>query len=226
MKKHLSFIALGLGLVLAFTSCDKSKTEDNNKSNEVKSTEVNRDLGRVDSGSLSIAYYNQDSIATQFDFYREVDSMLKAKELAFQKELERRIRSYQSFEADIQKRMENNEITGYQLDEIQQTAMRKQQQIQSYQEQQGEALQRETLQYTTALMNKIAEAGKEFSNQNSIDLLFFYQKGGQITFINNAYDVTDEFINYLNQREDEIMSGFDEELESVEEETTTGLGGL
>jgi len=49
-----------------------------------------------------------------------------------------------------------------------------------------------------------------------IDLLFFYQKGGQITFINNAYDVTDEFLSYLNKREEELMSGFKEEVEAMQ----------
>src|SRR5690554_8074098 len=95
--------------------------------------------------------------------------------------------------------MQANEITGYQIEEIQQTAIQKQQSIQQFEQQRGAALQRESMEYQTALMSKIAEAGKEFSDKKNIDLLFFYQKGGQITFINNAYDVTEEFIQFLNK---------------------------
>jgi len=135
--------------------------------------------------------------------------------MAFQKELESRIRSYQAYEQDIQRRMNAGEITGYQLDEIQKTAAQKQQSISRFEQQRGSALQKETIENQTALMNKISEAGKEFSKKNNIDILFFYQKGGQITYIANAFDVTEEFVAYLNKREDELMADFDEEVDNV-----------
>ena len=64
-------------------------------------------------------------------------------------------------------------------------------------------------------MNKISEAGREFSEENGFDLLFFYQKGGQITYISDAMDVTQQFINFLNKREDDLMGSFEEDLENI-----------
>ncbi|HLV42021.1 MAG TPA: OmpH family outer membrane protein [Brumimicrobium sp.] len=216
MKRFLSIAILGLSSSLFIASCNNSN---NSKSaeEEVVLPAEKKQMGNGTAG-IAMAFYYQDSIATQFGFYREIDSMLKTKELNFQKELEGKIRAYQTYEADIQKRMEKNEITGYQIEEIQQVAMQKQQSIQQFEQQRGAALQKESLQYQTALMNKIAEAGREFSEKRDIDLLFFYQKGGQITFINNAYDVTDDFISYLNKREDQLMSDFEEEVEALEDE--------
>lgn len=205
------------------SSCGSGDSQADSNMNDNAVVEK-RNMGN-DSTGIAMAFYYQDSIATQFRFYREVDSMLKAKELDFQKELERRIRAYQAYEADIQKRMERNEITGYQIEEIQQTALQKQQAIQSFEQQRGGEIQREIMQYQMALMNKISEAGKEFSNNKNIDLLFFYQKGGQITFINNAYDVTADFIDYLNKREDELKIGFEDELEQLED-IDLSTGGL
>lgn len=222
MKHYFSTIILGLGLTLMMASCKG----DNANSNSVLDTEPMEEVAKKkvgnDSTSIAMAFYHQDSVATQFRFYREIDSLLKAKELDYSKELEKKIRAYQAYEADIQKRMENNEITGYQIEDIQRTALQKQQQIQQYEQQKGEELQRETIQYQMALMNKIAEAGRLFSETKNIDLLFFYQKGGQITFINNAFDVTDEFISFLNKREDELMSGFEEEVEALEGQDLSG----
>lgn len=222
MNIKLPFLAATLSVALL--ACNNAANTNNEPSKSENPTV--QQTGVVNTSEVKIAYYVQDSIATKFNFYREVDSMLKAKELNFQQELQRKIRAYQAFEADIQKRMDNNEITGYQLDGIQQTAMRKQQDIQQFQEQKGGALQMETFQYQTALMNKIAEAGKEFSKENGIDLLFFYQKGGQITFIHNAMDVTEAFISYLNQREAELKSGFEEEVQAIEQKDTTGIDPL
>src|SRR5690554_4668253 len=215
MNRFFSIVILGLSASLLTVSCNNNQANDATaepkQTENVKSVESQGDKAPV--SGVNIAYYNQDSIATQFRFYREIDSILREKELNFQKELEAKYRSYQAYEAGIQKKMENNEITGYQIEEIQQTAMQKQQSIQQFEQQRGAALQKESMEYQTALMSKIAEAGKEFSDKKNIDLLFFYQKGGQITFINNAYDVTEEFIQFLNKREDELMSGFQEEVE-------------
>jgi|SRR5690554_974870 len=216
MKRFLSIAILGLSSSLFIASCNNSNNSKSAEEEVVQPAEK-KQMGNGTAG-IAMAFYYQDSIATQFGFYREIDSMLKTKELNFQKELEGKIRAYQTYEADIQKRMEKNEITGYQIEEIQQVAMQKQQSIQQFEQQRGAALQKESLQYQTALMNKIAEAGREFSEKRDIDLLFFYQKGGQITFINNAYDVTDDFISYLNKREDQLMSDFEEEVEALEDE--------
>lgn len=223
MRQFFTYITIGLSVSFMVSSCGSGDSQADSNMNDNAVVEK-RNMGN-DSTGIAMAFYYQDSIATQFRFYREVDSMLKAKELDFQKELERRIRAYQAYEADIQKRMERNEITGYQIEEIQQTALQKQQAIQSFEQQRGGEIQREIMQYQMALMNKISEAGKEFSNNKNIDLLFFYQKGGQITFINNAYDVTADFIDYLNKREDELKIGFEDELEQLED-IDLSTGGL
>ena len=212
MKHYFSLILLGLGSALIISSCNPKQedtaSDDSNTGEEV----TNRPK---DTSGIAIAFYYQDSIATKFRFYKHIDSMLKAKELNYQKQLEQKYRAYQAYEADIQKRMDNGEITGYQLDDIRKTAAQKQQSIQAFEQQRGTALQKESMEYQIAIMNKIAESGKEFSDKNDIDLLFFYQKGGQITFINNAYDVTEQFIRFLNKREEELKSGVESEVEEL-----------
>lgn len=216
MKRFFTIAILGLSTSFIVTSCNNTtatKAEDN----EVSTPVEKQKMGDGTTG-IAMAFYYQDSIATQFGFYKEIDSLMRVKEMNFQQELESKYRAYQAYEADIQKKMANNEITGYQIEEIQQTAMQKQQSIQQFEQQRGTALQKESMEYQTALMSKIAEAGKEFANKKEIDLLFFYQKGGQITFINNAFDVTDEFISFLNKREKDLMSGVKEEVKALQDE--------
>ena len=222
MKKLSTILLLGMTSIFLVTSCG---AQNSTESETDDSTPVTKRKMGSDSSSIAIAYYLQDSIATQFNFYREIDSMLKEKEIAFQKNLESKIRSYRQYEQDIQKRMDAGEITGYELEDIQNAAMQKQQAIQQFEQQRGGELQQESLQYQTALMNKISEAGREFSEKMDIDLLFFYQKGGQITYISDAFDVTADFIKFLNKREEQLRSGFEEDVESMEsEDLNQGLG--
>lgn len=208
MKRIITFGIAGVMLAFFAASCSSTAEKKAEKSTKVEQT------GKIDS-SLTIAFYYQDSIATQFDFYREIDSIVKEKQLAFQKEYESKVRSFQNYQAEIQKRYENNEITGYEIDDIKKTMAQKQQSIQTFQTQKGGALQTEVMKYNIALSNKIDAAAKEFSKENNIDLLLYYQQGGQITYINNAYDVTEQFINYLNNREKELRTGFQKEVDAV-----------
>ena len=104
MKKLSTILLSGILSILLVTSCGD---KDNSTESETDdSTPVTKRKMWSDSSSIAIAYYLQDSIATQFDFYREIDSMLKEKEIAFQKNLESKIRSYRQYEQDIQKRMD------------------------------------------------------------------------------------------------------------------------
>ena len=124
----------------------------------------------------------------------------------------------------IRQRMEAGEIDGYQYDGIQQEIMQKQEAIANFERQRGAELQNESMRYQRALMSKISEAGREFSEQNDIDMLFFYAKGGQITYISDAFDVTDEFMEFLNKREEQIISGVEAEVEEDEDvEESKGL---
>ena len=226
MNRIFYFTLIGLSTLFFTTACktetdkaektDKKETKDKQQDAKMSSRPINQ-------SGIQMAYYVQDSVAKNFNSFREIDSTLQEKQRNYQKELESKYRAYKNYEAGIQKRMDNGEITGYQLDEIKQTAARKQQSIQQFEQQRGAALQNESMRYQNVLMNKVAEAGKEFSNEKGIDLLFFYQKGGQITYMNNAYDMTEEFVDFLNQREEELMSGFDEEVEDLDDEDLNGV---
>lgn len=227
MKRTLKLGTTFMLTALLFISCNENesanahKTEDSEKSkNTAEKIQQSPKDGNV------IAYYFQDSIGTKFNFYREIDSMLKSKEREFERQLRSKYENYQKYEENIRKKMDAGEITGYQLEDIQQQAMRKQEAISTFERQRGGELQRESLNYQNALMNKISEAGREFSQENGIDMLFFYQKGGQITYISDAFDVTDSFVDFLNKREEAIMSGVESEMEESEEKDTQlkGIG--
>lgn len=211
-KSKSTFIFSALGLIVFLSSCSNSPAA---VEGDNESVNISKKIANDSVSGVVIAYYIQDSISQGFNFYRKIDSILKSKEKEFEVSLRGKYEGYQKFEESVRRKMEAGEITGFQLDELQREAVAKQESIANYERQRGGELQQESMEYTTVLMNKISEAGREFSEENGIDLLFFYQKGGQITYISNAMDVTQQFINYLNKREDELMGSFEEDLENV-----------
>ena len=212
MNKLIASLAMG-ALVLASCNSSTSTTEESKAQTPAKTAS---EIQVKNSEGLKIAFYVQDSIPSGFNYYREIDSMLQAKQTQYQTKLERMYAKYEQYAAEIQRRDQNNEISSFELPKVQEEIARRQQEIAQIEQNEGRILQQETMNYTNALANKISGAGNEYAKENGIDILFFYQKGGQITYISDAFDVTEDFIAYLNKREKEIISGVEE---SVEEET-------
>lgn len=195
--KNILFIFLIAGTMVA---CGEKETRTEKPVKQAQSVNPN---------GLTIAYYSQDSIITGFDYYRKIDSTLKVKEIAFKSKLEKMYANYERYATNAQKKAESGEVSGFQLQDMQETIQRKQQEIAMTEQQEGGALQQETMEYTNSLAIKISEAGKEFAEANNIDMLYGYQKGGQITYISSAFDMTEEFISFLNKRDKEMIEGTD-----------------
>src|SRR5690554_6391700 len=113
MKRFLAIATLGLASSLFITACNNSN-ETKTADEEVATPVQKKQMGDDETG-IAIAFYYQDSIATQFNLYIEIDSILKVKETNFQKELEGKYRAYQAYEADTLQSMQAYEFTGYQI---------------------------------------------------------------------------------------------------------------
>lgn len=218
MNKLIASFAIS---ALALASCNTSAPSNDEGTKAQTPVKSVHELQEKNSDGLKIAFYMQDSIPSGFNYYREIDSMLQAKQAQYQSKLERMYAKYEQYAAEVQRRDQNNEISSFELPKVQEEIQRRQQEIALVEQNEGRVLQQETMNYTNALANKISGAGNEFAKENGIDLLFFYQKGGQITYISDAFDVTTDFIAYLNKREQEIISGVEESVEEENNAETT-----
>jgi Skp family chaperone for outer membrane proteins len=155
-------------------------------------------------GELKIAYYDSDSLKKYFDYYREQDSLVTKKQLSFQKDIERRSKDYQDFIVRKDGEARSGLLSQNEMAQVQQKMQQMEAELMRYQQERGAQLESETMKKLEEISNKISVLGKQFSEENKIDILLIHGKGGQMNFINPAMDVTKEFIAYLNQRQEEI----------------------
>ena len=161
-------------------------------------------VDKRDMKGLKIAYYNSDTLKEQFIFFKEQDSLMTSKQKAFESELQRKQQEFEAFISKNEGMMKQGLLSENEQAALSQKAQAMQKQIMDYQQNQGQALEKEAIDKMTVIGNKVEKFAKEFSQKNKIDVLLIHGKGGQIGFIDTSMDVTKEFVNYLNEKQAEI----------------------
>lgn len=204
MKMKLVLAIVGVLAVL--TACDSGKKE-------VKAdTSVN--IEAKESGDLKIAYYNLDSLKTLYTYYKEQDSIMVIKGTSFQSELGRREKALQAYISSKDAQAQQGLLSQNDIAVIQQTIQQKQNAFMTYQQNEGGRLESETMDVLETIGNRLDTYGKKFCEENNIDILMVYSKGGQINYMNPSMDVTVSFTNYLNESQSELnIDGSEESAE-------------
>lgn len=195
MKKILGILALSAVAVTSACSDSDKKTVETNTTPNVETRAA---------GDLKIAYYIQDSITTGFGFYKLQDSLIANKQIAFQKELGRRSTELQNYIARNSEKAQNGLLTQNEIAQIQQAAQQKEGAIMQFQQQEGGKLEQESFEMMSVITKRISNFSKDFCLENGIDILLVQIPGGQVGFVGESMNVTDEFIGYLNQKQSEL----------------------
>lgn len=156
--------------------------------------------GSSDSG-MSVAYYLQDSIVENFDYYKTNTEKLRAEEEAInirlnelQVEVSKLAQMYETKMAQGKLAPNGQKFYQNKIGEIQK-------EMQSIQESEGAVLNEKNLDFTKELIEKMEQYAKEYSEENGYSILFARQTGGQILYMDETKDVTMEFIGYMNEQE-------------------------
>ncbi len=196
MKKYL-FVGISIAILAA---CG------NDKKNEDKPDTKSKVESRNAEG-LTIAYYDQDSVAKYFDYFKEQDSIISKKQLGFQQAVNVKQKAIEDYIRIQEDNMKRGLLSQNDINSVQQNIQSRQEQLYQFQESEGARIENERMQMMEALSNKMKLFSSDFCDENKIDILLIYAPGGQINFITPEMDVTKEFTAYLNQRQNDLISG-------------------
>lgn len=192
--KKIKLVALAILVSATAISC--------NKKSDKKETSTNVPVMRTN--GLKIAYYNQDSLLEHFNYYKEMDSLVKKKQIKFQNELASREKALKSYIETNGKRAQAGQLSQNEIESIQMEAQRREQAFYQYQQTEGAKLEQETLDLLEVIGKKIEAAGKKYSEENEIDMLMIKSKGSQFNYINESMNVTRQFTEFVNDFQQEI----------------------
>lgn len=192
MIKHFLIVGI-VSAVLASCGGGETKKEDTPLNVEVKSV-----------GELTIGYYEQDSIAVQFDFYKNTQKSLEDKKKKIDAKIAIQQKAYESAAIALQSGMQNNVLSQNQAEAYQMKMARAEQEVMQIQQNEMVPFEEESFKANEVLMNKIDSYSKEFAKKHKLKLFLVRAKGGQIGYVDTEFDKTKEFIEFMNKKEKEL----------------------
>lgn len=190
MKK---FIVILFASSFFFACGDKKKKEDTKPKVEVQNLK-----------GFKIAYYNNDSIKEYFEYYKREDAAVTKKQKSFQSEIDKKTSELQNYVQRKEKEAISGLLSQNEIALVQQKAQQMESNIMQYQQTEGAKLEAETVKKVEEINNKIEVLGKKYCEKHQIDILFMHGKGGQLNYISDKMDVTKEFIQFLNENQEQI----------------------
>ena len=190
MKKNIVILLASLFL---FACGEKNKKGDTTPKVEVQNL-----------NGFKIAYYNNDSIKEYFEYYKKTDKAVTIKQKAFQSEIEKKTSELQNYVQQKDQEARSGLLSQNEIGLAQQKAQQMESNIMQYQQTEGAKLEAETVKKLEEINSKIEILGKKYCEKHKIDILFMHGKGGQLNYISDKMDVTKEFIQFLNENQEQI----------------------
>lgn len=148
----------------------------------------------------AIAYINVDTMLVQMEMYKDLQSELAKK----QKELEGTFGAkYKAFEknvTDLQTKVNKGLLTRAEAEQMNQQLANDQMQLENLNTTYTQQLQEEGVVSNRKVIDYIMEYLKEYTKDKNIKFIFSYAFGGNLLYMDGAYDITADILAGVNQK--------------------------
>ncbi|MCE2685367.1 MAG: hypothetical protein LW839_00860 [Cryomorphaceae bacterium] len=186
---------LSLFLLCLLIACSAPKPSKKNTTPKVPTTRTE---------GLKIAYYANDSLKKYFAYFKREEVVAEKNQKRFENELKRRNKAYEDYIIKKDQEARSGLLSQNEIAMVQQKAQQMQNELMQYQQKEGQRIEEQTFKSLEAINKKVELWGKKYCEQHNIDILLIQGQGGQINFINKEMDVTEAFINFLNENQAQI----------------------
>lgn len=151
----------------------------------------------VPAGAFKIAYFETDSIQSQFEYFKQISSELQAKDQANAKVLGDMKATFAGKYQDLQKAANSNLLSQAELASKQQELMQMEKAFQGKEKMMSDEMQDEQFRKLQDVKKKIEEYLKEYNKDKGY--AFILSSSADLMYLkDSAYDITKDVIRGLN----------------------------
>lgn len=184
---------------LTLTACGKKQPAQQVKSNGLPQAGAKAQGGEV-------AFVDIDSLASQYEYYKNCKNSLEAKQKAFQNQIDQKAKNLQNAMMAFQKKLQSGGFTSEQQAQAEQNRiLQQQQQLQQFTERINKEAQEIALNYQSALRDTLNNYLKEYNKDGRFKIILSKSDTEGKVFSNILYadkglDITDDVVAGLNKR--------------------------
>lgn len=157
--------------------------------------------GNHTSSSLKIAYYVQDSVASNYTFFKESQEEISALDKSVSEKAAKFQQQYQQYATEYQSKMQRgllskNGETFYQnkIQEIEKEMM-------SLEQTEGAELAKKAEEFQKEFLERLEKHAKEYAEENDYNLILAKEKVGVVLYGDESMDITMDFIEFMNKQD-------------------------
>ena len=154
----------------------------------------------VNPGDISIAYFNMDSVMTQWDLYDDYQQDLEQKQTELEADFAGRTETFYQSVQDAQYRIQRGLVTRSEAEQLQQQLASEEQNLQLLQNQYAVQLQEEGMVKNRQMLDMIERYVAELSEAAGYSYVYSYTFGGNLIYGAKPYDITAQVVQGLNER--------------------------
>lgn len=189
MKINVPKILLGLAIATIAVACNQ-KPQTNTSATTSSPASV--------SNQEKIVFVNSDSLLNEYDYFKDMSSRLEDKSKKAQVDVSSKGQAFQREVADYQKGAQT--LSADQRAATEQRLARKQQELQTYNQNASAQLQTDQAAENEKLYDKIAAFMKDYAKEKGYKLILTYSKANPtVLFGDESLNVTNDVVKRLNE---------------------------
>ena len=149
-------------------------------------------------GDISIAYFNMDSVMSQWDLYDDYQQDLSQKQTELEADFAGRTETFYQSVQDAQYKIQKGLVTRTEAEQLQQQLATEEQNLQVLQNQYMTQLQEEGMVRNRQMLDKIETYVAELSETQGYSYVYSYSFGGNLIYGAKSLDITTAVVEGLN----------------------------
>jgi len=154
----------------------------------------------ADPSDISIAYFNMDSVMSQWDLYFEFQQELGQKQSEMEADFAGKTESFYQRVQDAQYKIERQLVTRSEAEQLQQGLAAEEQNLMALQNQYQADLQEQGMVKNRQMIDMIERYITELSEATGYSYVYSYSFGGNLVYGAKPYDITSQVVAGLNEK--------------------------
>ena len=154
----------------------------------------------ADPSDISIAYFNMDSVMSQWDLYFEFQQELGQKQSEMEADFAGKTESFYQRVQDAQYKIERQLVTRSESEQLQQSLAAEEQELMALQNQYTADLQEQGMVKNRQMIDMIERYITELSEATGYSYVYSYSFGGNLVYGAKPYDITSQVVTGLNEK--------------------------